>query len=338
MDHADGRRPARRQPRACRRLLVVGATRSRRFARPPGGRRGPPRPRRRRAARALGALLQASDGRADFSAVPKKDEMGMDYIPVYADEEPARPPRISWRPRRAARPCGSPWRTPRRPPRFGRGRAQDPLLPQPNGPAGYLAGAEEGPDGDGLHSRLRRGRGGRRHEGDRQGSPRRASRCWASAPRRLPGAPWSARCAPSAPSSSANASTPSSRPVRGLDREACTSTPRASRFASGEPLMRVYSPLLVADRAGVSRCRRRWRRSPAPMPRGLAGWSRALQRLRYLDVPGGRVAAPGAAGAQRPGTITSPFSGIVIEKPWCRACASCRASRSTGSPASRRSG
>src|SRR3982074_2536726 len=31
-------------------------------------------------------------GQPDVSAVPKKDSMGMDYIPVYADQAPAPPP------------------------------------------------------------------------------------------------------------------------------------------------------------------------------------------------------------------------------------------------------
>ena len=51
--------------------------------------------------------------------------------------------------------------------------AQDPLLPQPHGPAGHLAGAEEGLDGDGLHPGLR-GRGAGRRQ-DRQGQPRQGA-------------------------------------------------------------------------------------------------------------------------------------------------------------------
>ena len=38
----------------------------------------------------------------------------------------------------------------------GQGPAQDPVLPQSHGPARHLAGAEEGPDGDGLRPCLRR--------------------------------------------------------------------------------------------------------------------------------------------------------------------------------------
>ena len=88
----------------------------------------------------------------------------------------------------------------------GEGRQEDPLLPQPHGPARHLAGAEEGLDGDGLHRRLR-GRGARTGQPSRSASA--ASSARACAPRRrdapascgqcaVPGtsSPTSARCAP----------------------------------------------------------------------------------------------------------------------------------------------
>ena len=246
-------------------------------------------------------------GEADFSAEPKKDAMGMDYIPVYADEEEGLEP---------ASPAGAHDHGARRA-RRRFGRAQDPLLPQPDGPARYLAGAEEGSDGDGLHSRLRGRRSGRRH---RQGQPGpgpdagRAHRTGRAA------APWSGRCAPSAPSSSASASRPWSRPSSRAGSRSFTSIPPARRSAKGEPLMLVYSPLLVqteqeyidAAKMAASMARSSDEESRVSAKRLVEG---ALQRLRYLDFPEAEIKRlQRERRANRTIAWPAPFSGIVEEK------------------------
>ncbi len=63
--------------------------------------------------------------RPNWSATPKSDAQGRAYLPVYDDAEP------SFDPPKAEASL----------------RPQDPLLPQSDGPARHLAGAEEGLDG-----------------------------------------------------------------------------------------------------------------------------------------------------------------------------------------------
>ena len=77
-------------------------------------------------------------GLPDYSLTPKKTVSGKDYVAVRASED------VSFEEKTGRNGCGE-----------GR-RAAHQVLSQPDGIAGHLADAEEGFDGDGLHSRLRR--------------------------------------------------------------------------------------------------------------------------------------------------------------------------------------
>ena len=127
------------------------------------------------------------------------------------------------------------------------GRAQAALLPQPDGPARHLAGAEEGPDGHGLHRRSTKART----------TPTPAAARSRSAPTRCR----SSACAPKpAAMRDAGQGRARRRPRRGrraarlyrsrpssrARSSGCTSTPPASRSAKGQPLFEVYSPELVS--------------------------------------------------------------------------------------------
>ena len=77
---------------------------------------------------------QDPDGKPLYSLTPIKTQDGRDYrgVPASAD--------ISFEE------ASAPETAPR--------RSKDQILPQPDGTAGYVADAEEGFDGDGLHRRL----------------------------------------------------------------------------------------------------------------------------------------------------------------------------------------
>ena len=114
------------------------------------------------------------DGVADFSPTPKKTPDGRDYVPVFEDQEAD----FKERKGKATRRCQE-------------RQAQGPLLPQPDGAARHLSGAQEGLDGDGLHRRLRRRGGERLDHQDQPGQGaalRRAHRGGRDAAHRAPGA------------------------------------------------------------------------------------------------------------------------------------------------------
>ncbi len=89
------------------------------------------------------------DGDPAYSLAPKETEDGRDFMPVRAGEDVSFDETAKAAPDMAAGTI--------RPERLG--RTANPLLPQPDGPCGHFADAEE-LDGDGLHPRLR-GRAGR---------------------------------------------------------------------------------------------------------------------------------------------------------------------------------
>ena len=81
---------------------------------------------------------QDPDGRPVYSPVPRRTYDGREFRAVHASQDVTfedKPPSTA-----AATASGRP--------------AAPALLPQPHGPAGHLAHAEEGLDGDGLHSGL----------------------------------------------------------------------------------------------------------------------------------------------------------------------------------------
>ena len=82
--------------------------------------------------------FQHPDGKPEYSLTPRKTPDGRDYRPVPAGADTGFDDA-------GCRPGGA-----------GAGhRTPDQVLPQPDGAAGHLAGAEEGLHGDGLHPRLR---------------------------------------------------------------------------------------------------------------------------------------------------------------------------------------
>ena len=98
---------------------------------------------------------QDPDGKPFYSLTPKKTPTtGEPYVAVHASED------VSFDDKRDAKS------------RRQQARTEDQILPQPDGPARHLAGAEEGLDGDGLHPRLR-GRG--QDDGTVKVSPARSS-------------------------------------------------------------------------------------------------------------------------------------------------------------------
>jgi hypothetical protein len=96
-------------------------------------------------------------GLPDTSVTPKKDSMGMDYIPVYEGEVTVPGTRTGWATtRRSAISVRTPVRW---------------TLPGVTVTT-FLGDAEEGLDGDGLYSRLRgRGRGRQRRDGHARQGP-----------------------------------------------------------------------------------------------------------------------------------------------------------------------
>ncbi len=90
------------------------------------------------------------DGKPLYSPTPKTTEGGQPYVAVYAGED-------------AGFDTPKPDATEAAAGNARAGRAENHPLPQPHGPSRCLAGAEEGLHGDGLHPRLRRRRGRRRH-------------------------------------------------------------------------------------------------------------------------------------------------------------------------------
>ena len=239
-------------------------------------------------------LYYRDPGGAPFwSSGPKKDHQGRDYLPVYDDEEPSFD---------AARPK----------PQSRERRAQNTVLSQSHGPAGYLSSSEEGRNGDGLHPR---------HEGDEpsDGTTMKVSldRVQRSGVRTEPA---QTRILV--------------QPVRAVgavaidERKLTIVTLRSEGYIedlfvnttgqtvrAGEPLFRVYSSqiqqaqtdLLVAIGA-----MQRGTVAGADAERSLSG---AMQRLRNLGVPESRIEEVRKTGAN-PRTLDwpAPANGSVISK------------------------
>jgi membrane fusion protein, copper/silver efflux system len=86
----------------------------------------------------------------------------------------------------------------------------------------------------------------------------------------------------------------------------------------GEPLMEVYSPDLVLAQQEYALLRRSIQESGGGEAGAASRWlvEGAEQRLRYLDFPPAALQSLRRGGAPRPSiTIPSPVSGTVIEKP-----------------------
>ena len=203
----------------------------------------------------------------------------------------------------------------------GRGRAQGPLLPQPDGPDGHLAGAGEGRDGHGLRAGLRR-------RGDRAGAGRcRAWRRSTSEPR---GSGWRA-CRPRRPSASGSRgrSAPSapSRPTR---RASATSTPRSPAGSRSSTSTSPASSSGRASRSSPSTRRSCWRARRSSCGRETAAarfaaselpevrkggedlLAAARRRLELFDVPEEFIAELERTGKpQRTVTLVAPVSGFV---------------------------
>ena len=135
----------------------------------------------------------------------------------------------------------------------GRGRrAEDPLLPQPDGPDDHLAGAAQGQHGHGLRAGLR-GRGGRCREAGRDGhgSTRRSAEH-----ERRHGGRGARRHPPRDPHRRLSRLRPG-EDGHGLDRyggyiEKIHVNHIGQAVRRGEPLLEIYSPELRADRAGAA--------------------------------------------------------------------------------------
>ena len=185
-------------------------------------------------------------GLPDTSPVPKKDPMGMDYIPVYADE------------------------------------AQD----------------------DGSSSR----------------SARHGCRCWAFAPSRRRCGRWCgrSRAVGTVQFSERQLTVVSTKFEGWIEKLYVNATGEPVR--RGEPLMRVYSPLLVQTQQeylDAAKMAASLRETDAGKPSWRRHvWSKVrLQRLRYLDFPEAELRRlQQERQASRTITWPAPFSGIVLEK------------------------
>ena len=255
------------------------------------------------------------DGDADFSPAPKKTADGRDYVPVYEDQEADFK---DSQPKRAAKAEGR--------------QPQDPLLPQSDGPRRYVAGPEEGLDGDGLHPRLRR-RG--RDQARRQRQPRQSAalRACARTRRRTPSACAGRSARPASPSqTNARLRIVSLRADGFIEKLYVNET--GKHVKAGEPLFRVYSPQMVS---GAGRLPHR-----APCPAGDR--ERAVERcskLRNLDVPasGDRGPAQHRASPSCRSTGRRRSTGVVMQKrviegqmvkAWATSCCASPISRTSG--------
>jgi hypothetical protein len=179
-------------------------------------------------------------------------------------------------------------------------------------------GAEEGPDGHGLHRRLcgRDESENRLRPADqdqhREGpEARRAHRS-----RQL--RTWTRWCAPPVASSPTNAASMPSRRSSRATSSACTSTSRPA-VGKGQPLFEVYSPELVSAQREYAIAMQGVDSLKDAGGDGAAGMRAARRiepaRLRNWDISDEQVKALASSGeARRTLTFRSPASGIVTEK------------------------
>ena len=186
-------------------------------------------------------------------------------------------------------------------------RAQGPLLPQPDGAAGHLADAEEGPDGHGLHPGVRgRGPGRARHRqgvsADRIQIAGRADRAGG-----LRSLARDVRAVGTIEIDERGQHTVAPKFEGWIEKLHVNTTGQA--VARGQPLAEVYSPelvsaqreYLIAYNASEGDVRRR---------RGRAG-RRAAARRRGARAPAQLGHQRGADGATAPGRRAAPHADAV---------------------------
>jgi len=251
---------------------------------------------------------------AVFSGSPGRcPQCGMDLVPVRNGNQ--KPPNQTVEPARPSQAQAAPTTAERSTPGS--------LLPQPDGPAGHLAGAGEGLDGYGFHPGVRgRGRATGRRAG--HGPPSRSRRRGCASPASRRPRPVSERLVRSI--RTVGTVMADETRIQHIHTkipgwvEALTVNFTGQMVRQGEPVLSLYSPELLASQEEFLRAREvasRFAGSDLPEVRkgGEDLVQAARRRLQLLDVPESLIAELERTGKpQRAVTLTASVSGFVTAK------------------------